>query len=64
MQGGGFWEDDLNATDFNNMTLGGGNASVGGNVSSINSSNQPTIIPGSDKNRNPTLFEIFSTVYL
>lgn len=48
MQGGGFWLDDI---DLN--TNGG----------TSNNNLIPTIIPGSDKSRNPTMFEIFATVY-
>lgn len=49
MQGGGFWttETEMESTSTFANTLN--------NTSS-------TIIPGSDKNRSPTLFEILSTV--
>lgn len=46
MQGGGFWSDNINL-----------NANIETSNNSI-----PTIIPGSDKSRNPTMFEIFATV--
>lgn len=46
MQGGGFWSDDIDL-----------NSNAGTSSNSI-----PTIIPGSDKSRNPTMFEIFATV--
>lgn len=51
---------DLLARHYRHMQ-GGGFWSPEGENDELNG-NSATIIPGADKNRNPTLFEMFSTV--